>query len=221
MRRSQKVPCSLCGNLKSPKAIYCRTCFRKTHGISLQGRTKFYCKDCGGEIAKRKYIRCHSCSMKERWSHPEYVESTRAAIRESFDSRWNDPVIREKIIGDLMDQKSVSKLEKRVAVIASNYGFHSSVVIGKYIVDLCNSQNKIIVEINGDLWHCNPKFWQANDIHPNKKITAQEIWNKDLSRKSELETMGYCVFVIWETEIIKGKESFIKSFFEKIDGNRQ
>lgn len=109
-----------------------------------------------------------------------------------------------------------SKLEKRVAKIAKQFVFEHSIAVGRYLADIIDEQRKIIVEVNGDLWHCNPKFWKSEDIHPNKKVSAQTIWNRDLKRKEYLELLGYSVFVLWEDDINNGKDCFIKQFFESL-----
>lgn len=155
--------------------------------------------------------------MKIRWSDPNYSIKTKTAIRKSFHLRWSNPIIRKRIIKFLCSSFGTSKLEKRVAAIAANFNFKNSIVIGRYLVDLLNENSKIIVEVNGDLWHCNPKFWKANDIHPNKKKTAKDIWEKDFNRKSFLESLGYKAYVLWEDDILKGKDDFIREFFKNIN----
>ncbi len=154
--------------------------------------------------------------MKKRWQDPEYKNKTNQAIRMSFNTRWSNPNTRKKMIKVLTSFNGVSNLERRVAKIASKYGFQPSIAVGRYLADIMNASKKIIVEVNGDYWHCNPQFWKPNDVHSFKKKTAQDVWDSDHKRKCYLESLGYSVHVIWEQDIIKGKEQFIIDFFESI-----
>lgn len=207
--------CLDCGKFCDKRCKRCQSCSNKINGKSRSSNPN-HCKKCSAKLAKRKYKMCQSCNMKKRWANKDYSDKTKAAIKASFDARWADPDTRKKMIKVLTATHGTSKLEKRVAKIGLAYGFEPSVVVGRYLADILNENKKIIVEVNGDLWHCNPKIWKASDIHPNKKITAQEIWDKDESRKKYLETLGYSVLVLWEDDIIKGKDKFIKDFFESI-----
>lgn len=154
--------------------------------------------------------------MKERWANEEYKVKTAAAIKANFDARWSDPEVRGQIVKYLTTYIGTSKLEKRVAKIGANFGFEPSIVVGRYVADILNEKTKTIVEVNGDLWHCNPKFWKADDIHPNKKVSAQIIWDRDAKRQAYLESLGYTVYVLWEDDINKGRDKFVKDFFTTI-----
>lgn len=204
--------CIDCNSLCDKRSKRCQSCSNILNGKSRLKHSNL-CKKCGAILTKNKYKYCKSCNMKERWSDDDYGNKTRASIKSSFDIRWNNPDTRKQILNSLIVHNGVSKLEKRVAKIAEKFGFKNSVVVGRYLADLINDSTKIIVEVNGDLWHCNPKFWKAEDIHPNKKVSAQVIWDRDAKRKEYLESLGYSVFVLWEDDINKGKDKFIKEFF--------
>lgn len=71
------------------------------------------------------------------------------------------------------------------------------------IVDILIEDKKIVIEINGDLWHANPKFYKPDDMIRRFKglISAQEIWNFDESRIKQIENFGYTVIILWECDI--------------------
>lgn len=71
-----------------------------------------------------------------------------------------------------------------------------------YVVDFLLNDN-IIIELYGDYWHCNPKLYDKNYYHKNLKMTAQDKWIKDKKRITTLETLGYRVFIIWESDNIE------------------
>lgn len=206
--------CVDCATPCDKRCQRCQTCSNKINGKSRPRNPKL-CK-CGAELAKKKYKYCHSCNMKKRWSNKTYYKNTKAAIKASFDARWADPILQKKMVKVLTTYIGTSKLEKRVAKIALNYGYTSSVAIGRYLADILNENKKTIVEVNGDYWHCNPKIWKADEFHAAKKKTAQEVWDLDNKRKIYLESLGYTVYVLWEQDIVKGKELFVSNFFESI-----
>lgn len=61
--------------------------------------------------------------------------------------------------------------------------------------------NKII-EYHGDLFHGNPKIYEANDKpHPfRKNITAKDMWDKDDKKMSYAISKGYDLLIIWDSE---------------------
>jgi very-short-patch-repair endonuclease len=73
---------------------------------------------------------------------------------------------------------------------------------GKLIYPDAVINEKLVVEIYGDFWHCNPKFFQESDIHGVLKISAKERWKTDEQRKLLLESAGYTVLVIWEDDLL-------------------
>jgi len=217
--------CIRCGKSCFIYSTLCRDCHyeskAKPRKIVITRKTRkkkpdHCCEDCGIKLSERRYKRCHACNMKHRWSDKEYKKRVTASIKDSFESRWANPVYREKIILRLTSTFGTSKLEKYVASIAEEYGFKQSEVVGTYFPDLINKKKKLIVEVNGDLWHCNPLFWRPNDIHPNKKVSAKKIWARDKKRKKYLESQGYKVYVIWENDIIQNDVVFIHAFFQNL-----
>lgn len=79
--------------------------------------------------------------------------------------------------------------------------------------DILIESKKIVFEIQGDRWHCNPKKYKENDIinykYGNIETTAGKVWEYDEIRKRHIESFGYKVYFIWEDEIINHKEELI------------
>lgn len=73
--------------------------------------------------------------------------------------------------------------------------------------------NNRIIEFNGDYWHANPKFHNAEDtISGFRKIAiiAKDIWDYDSKRKESLEKLGYKVHIVWESDFHNNKEKIIQ-----------
>lgn len=57
--------------------------------------------------------------------------------------------------------------------------------------------NNIIIEVQGDYYHCNPKIYKDGPVDI---IQANNI-EKDITKKEKLSKMGYKVYYIWENDI--------------------
>jgi len=84
-------------------------------------------------------------------------------------------------------------------------GFMSEEYINGFWIDEYHPVHKIAVEINGDYWHANPKFYSKNYYNKRIKLTAVQIWEKDLYRTNILKDLGIKVFFIWEYQTKKTK----------------
>jgi len=70
--------------------------------------------------------------------------------------------------------------------------------IGKYYFDI--RIGKILLEINGDFWHCNPKMYKSTQIIKfpgQKRILAMNVWKKDLKKRLEANKKGFKVVYLW------------------------
>ena len=67
----------------------------------------------------------------------------------------------------------------------------------------------IIIEFNGDYWHCNPKLYDGDFLNKVKQKTAQEIWDYDLEKTKTAESYGYSVLTIWEYDYNKNPQEEI------------
>lgn len=121
-----------------------------------------------------------------------------AAIRRSQNS---DAMINtnERLLNDCS-----SDLERYVADCM--LGFERNKRIGKWVVDLVHRDVKIIVEVNGDYWHGNPRVYPPDTYITSIGMTAGEKNAADNYRNDQLRQMGYDVVVLWESDI-RGKTS--------------
>lgn len=82
---------------------------------------------------------------------------------------------------------------------------------GVWLYDFTDLQNKKIIEYNGDDYHGNPNKYNAYD-NPNpfrKKITAQEMWDKDKKKLLQANEQGFEILVIWDSEYRWGNKQEI------------
>ncbi len=123
----------------------------------------------------------------------------------------------------LFDRKS--KYENEIYLkYLKNLGFEKNKQISKFNVDFLNEETKTIIEFNGDYWHINPMLYDKDFYNTTIKMCAQDKWDIDSKRKSELEQLGYNVFVWWESDIFvnrKINEDAIKAAIEDIKTKRK
>lgn len=98
--------------------------------------------------------------------------------------------------------KSRSSLEIKIETFLKklNIKFYINKFLLDYNYDFILRDKKIILEIQGDYWHANPKIYNPNDIMCGGRL-AKEIWKRDLKKKILAESRGYKVLYLWETEI--------------------
>lgn len=82
--------------------------------------------------------------------------------------------------------------------------------------DICIPNLKLIIEVNGTIYHADPKKYLANDLldqHPAHKknpIFAKEIWLNDKIKTEIAEQHGFKVIYFWEKDINKNFAFVIK-----------
>lgn len=138
-------------------------------------------------------------------------EKKRRSIQQK--ARWKDPITGPMYYKALMSiSKRFSKLHVRIRnkLQLDSLGFKGEQKIGRYCVDELHLDKKIIIEVNGDYVHANPKIYKSDDIIRlyGSSYTAEEKWDSDYHRLQMLESMGYVCLVIWESDdldIIRNK----------------
>jgi G:T-mismatch repair DNA endonuclease (very short patch repair protein) len=114
-------------------------------------------------------------------------------------------LISKKISENPPRQSSVSNKEKKLLteVKKLKYSPIGSYSVGRYVCDIYIESLNLIIEFNGDYWHCNPNKYDETYLHPHKKKTAKEIWVEDSLRVDNIKKYGYNLEVIWECDLYK------------------
>jgi very-short-patch-repair endonuclease len=83
-----------------------------------------------------------------------------------------------------------------------------------YLPDFTIENKKVVVEIYGDFWHANPKFFnKLDETHKGRK--AFEIWAYDKKREEFFIKNGYKFIKIWEDDINKNINYVRKVLYDK------
>lgn len=67
----------------------------------------------------------------------------------------------------------------------------------KYFYDARISNTNILIEINGDFWHCNPRSNGNRNIKDYNTI-CESIWARDAAKIQSANDNGFVVFILWE-----------------------
>jgi hypothetical protein len=84
--------------------------------------------------------------------------------------------------------------------------------------------DKIILECQGDYFHCNPIKYSPDYYHVKRQKTAKEIWDIDANRKKFLIDSGYNIIYIWENDWMnrrKETEELINKEIYEIQKNKK
>ncbi|MCK9417406.1 very short patch repair endonuclease [Candidatus Dojkabacteria bacterium] len=155
---------------------------------------------------RKKISETLSIAQKKRWS--EISDEDKLIFINNCKKSWTNLSEEDKKKRlDKINRNSISSLEIRIGKILMmmNIPFETQKIIDGKISDFLLKNTKILIEIQGDFWHANPCLYKQNDIlnHPKKRITANEIWNRDLNKMYLLEKSGYKIIYIWENNMNK------------------
>lgn len=76
-----------------------------------------------------------------------------------------------------------------------------------FIVDGYDPKTKTIYEFNGDYWHGNPAIYKSTDINKMNKLSFGDLLEKTEAKRNKLESAGYTVISIWESDYKKQKSA--------------
>ena len=122
--------------------------------------------------------------------HPEIKEKISIA-RSKQKFPYKDTKIELHVQSILEENNIIFKKHKNFKLSKSNHQ-----------ADITIEPDKVI-EVNGDYWHFNPKKYDGESIQKLRGIEIQvkEKWAYDKYLIDEMESQGYKVLVVWESEL--------------------
>ena len=185
-------------NKVSKCCLSCNNIFQ-THKYREQ-TTKYCSKRCYtvGQFGKLHCIKCNSVLHKQHWI---YNSSER--------QKYCEPCLRD----ELNISSTSSFFQKNVTQWLQNT-YNNYIKInarikydhGKYIYPDIILFNKLVIECQGDFFHCNPEIYNENFKNPKTGKYAHEIWARDKFKQTVYTNNGLDVYYIWESDWIKNKE---------------
>jgi G:T-mismatch repair DNA endonuclease (very short patch repair protein) len=153
-----------------------------------------------------------TCLKRYNVVNPAQLDSVKTKLKQAWDERkqqWSE--------GNFIDTQSLiyksckfsSKLEKRIQPLISEVVSGDDLLFNCWVdgvnVDIYIPSKNIVIDINGNFWHANPKIYNDEDVlfnHKGQAITAKGVREKDKKRVEKLTNNHYNVFVLWE-DVIK------------------
>lgn len=204
-RRSMKASSKQISSKK-----YKRTCLTK-YGVDNVSKLQFVKdkkrhrklnleKNVENFISLRDVILSSSINIKDNNSMDENIKKDLQYLYKICYDYWLNLSDEQK---DFLMDKIYSSIESKVTNCLDklNMTYTRRFMIGRKYFDI--KINNMLIDVNGDLWHANPKIYKENDKlkFPFKKVKAKNIWKKDKSKKELAESYGYKVIYIWESDI--------------------
>ena len=114
-----------------------------------------------------------------------------------------------------------SSLEKKIQhiLIDLNIKFDNNIWLKGCFIDIYIKKLNLVIEVQGDYWHGNPKKYHGNDIlyHKNgKPVYVKDIWKKDERKRKKLYNNLIFVEYIWEYDIINLSKNDLLKLVKKI-----
>jgi G:T-mismatch repair DNA endonuclease (very short patch repair protein) len=157
-----------------------------------------------------------SAGVKKQWkgfrNNPSKYKEICDAKSKRMEKVWEgySDEQRNFIVKSLCDangcgRSKVSEKFKQELIKYNLYdGFKSEDVFHGFVPDEINHELKIIIEIFGDLYHCNPKVYKNENVFINAiQRTVGEQWKRDRIKLASYYRNGYTTIVVWEDDIYK------------------
>jgi len=154
-------------------------------------------KENSGRFSSKKWNSLSQEDLEKRTTHNKNIAlQFHEHLRKNPDKKeeFYNKIYKSSKIG------YISKVQEEIFNLIKDYGYELDGMVSGMRVDIVNKEKKIAIEYNGDFWHCNPLFWEADDFNKVLKMTAQEKWTNDRNRRIALRRNGYIVHVIWEND---------------------
>ena len=82
-----------------------------------------------------------------------------------------------------------------------NYPYEAQYRIATKFYDFYIPSVKLLIEVDGDYWHANPKKYKADDIIGQSNKTAKKIWEYDKTKTQDILNEGYNILRYWSSDL--------------------
>lgn len=155
-------------------------------------------------------------TKEEKQQHTKKANEAYILYWNSLTDEQKNEIVQKRFKGVL---DFASKLETRFCKILNNLclSYIHQFWINRKSYDFRINNTKIIFEIQGDFWHCNPKQYKADDIinFPGGYKKVLDIWEKDFLKKKNAEKYNYKVLYLWESDFKKYDDQKLSEITER------
>jgi len=207
-------------NLKNKKI--CKSCsLKKQIGIGNPFYNKNHTKDSITQISKSK----SGIKTSDHMSKPEYRKMFSDMKKELWASGKMEHIrikmsnlMKQRIANGELKGYNRSKAEDEIIQTLEelNIKVEPNYIIDGKIFDIYIPKYNLLIEYNGDYWHCNPNKYEPNYINKKKNMLAKEIWEYDKNKVYLAIKNNYICETIWECDYKKNPE-IIKEIIKKYE----
>lgn len=169
---------------------------------------------------QNKYIQCEQCN-KEFKTSSWYLDSKNDLFctQECYWKYRKENYTEKYYKNDLNSLRKETNPERKVRETLNAFGIlfeQEKPFFKKYYADFYLPKTKSIIEVNGDYWHANPKYYGSeSNKKPLNEMQKRSI-KRDQDRLKDFEKYGFRVFFIWEDEINRNVELYLKKILDEI-----
>ena len=122
------------------------------------------------------------------------------------------------------ENKKMNKIEKIVYEYVKSIepNVEYSVILASYQFDFGIKDKKLLIEVDGDYWHGNPKLYNKDGSNGKRKLNEIQLEKieTDKEKTDWAESRGFKLLRIWEDEIKNGNfQNKIKGYIDEIKEN--
>jgi len=165
------------------------------------------------------------CGDANAMNKPENRKKVSEGLKKSWDS-GNLEKTREKMKKVMSNRHKLGKLKysptsktqnEILSLLKKNYNdIKLNFNIEGKLFDFHIPNKNILIEFNGDYWHCNPKLYNSDYMNKKKGMTAKELWEYDKQKTILGESKGFTVITIWEYDYKEKGIDFILNEIKNI-----
>ena len=166
-------------------------CERQKYTCSLE----YFIKEYGETVGKEKYNNfCEQRITNGGWSQKAYSQ------------------ISEELFTNIKKYLSDNKIQNQLLYGENELYIRNNIKNIGYKIDFYDKTKNLIIEFQGDYWHCNPNLYNKNFINEVKQLTAEEIWKYDQNKKDFIcKTLNNPIYLeIWENDYRKNPNKILQ-----------
>lgn len=181
------------------------------------------------KTSTKKNIKCHKCTVISQtgsgnpFANKKHSDETLKKISKSrkgkacgINNSMYKPEVKEKWVKKTTKYSLKSKTELLIYCELKNT--YSDIISTFYIstkpFDYYIPSKNLLIEYNGNYFHCNPSIYDENYYNKKLNKTAKELWEKDYQKTMLGINNGYNVLTLWEKNY---KEKGINYIIDEIN----
>lgn len=158
-------------------------------------------------------------STEEKRKHMKPANKAYVEYWNNLSDEQKNIIIRKRCRNLHLNPSFTSKLETRCSSILTkmSLSYVYQFWINRKSYDFRINKTNIIIEVQGDYWHANPKLYREDDIisYPEGFKKAKEIWKRDKKKENEARRYGYIVIYLWESDFLSCNDEELSKFIER------